>query len=209
MFLIKKVMHMCKLVIDLILPEEKIQFEMRPEFRYRETPAQKINTVLSYKNTEVKKLIHAFKYNKNYFALNICANFLAEKILEVSKNTDLANAILIPIPRSKTRLQKYGFDQCKLLCVEILKNPEIKNLKLKYESKILIHNKNYESQTKLSRKERFTNASKSFFIKNPEKILNQKIIIVDDVWTTGATLNDAEKLLKSYVSHIYKFTIAH
>ena len=180
-------------------------------FSFTKTPPAHIaHTCLSYKFPEVRSLIHAFKYDKNSSALNICADFLVEKIISISKQRNLSHSIIIPIPRSKIRLQKYGFDQCDLLCRTILKNPQIKNLNLKYKPKILIHKKEFDSQTKSNRRQRIINSQKSFLVNSPEKITSKKILLIDDVWTTGATLLDASRALKeSCVSEIIRFTIAH
>jgi competence protein ComFC len=213
MLILKKIMWLCKFLWGFVLVEDKFEFKCQPEFFYRKIPAAShpsTYTCLSYKHTEVKNLIHSFKYNKNQQALNICADFLAEKILEVSKQTNLQNYVLIPIPRSKIRLKKYGFDQCKILCQKILTKPEIKNLDLNYIPNILIHQKYFESQTKSNRRQRISNSKNTFFVRNESKIQGQKIILIDDVWTTGATLSDASRALKECgIKEIMCFTIAH
>jgi competence protein ComFC len=210
MLILKKIIWLCKFIWSLVLVEDKFEFVCRPEFFYKKIPVDIAHTCLSYKYQEVRHLIHSFKYNKNSDALNICADFLAEKILETSKQTNLQNHTLIPIPRSKIRLQKYGFDQCKILCKKILENSEIKKLNIIYEPNILIHQKHFESQTKSNRTERIKNSKNTFFIKNPDLIFKQEIILIDDVWTTGATLLDASRALKkAKVLKISCFTIAH
>ena len=210
MLLLQKIINVCKFVANLVVPEEEIIFERRPEFFDKKTPADPAVTSLNYRNAEVKKLIHAFKYDKNSSALKICADLVAKSIIEFASNESIADAILVPIPRSKLRIQKYGFNQCDLLCQEILKNSEIKKLGLVYEPKALIHLKNIETQTKLSRTDRIKNSHKSFLVNSPEKICGRKIILIDDVWTTGATILSAEKSLKEYCSEsVFKFTIAH
>lgn len=211
MLILKKIIWLCKFIWGLVVVEEKIDFKLRADFCFSKNPPDFIAyTCLSYKFPEVKSLVHSFKYNKNSIALNICADFLVEKIISISKQINLSQSILIPIPRSKIRLQKYGFDQCDLLCREILKNPQIKNLNLIYEPKILIHKKEFDSQTKSNRRQRILNSQKSFLVKTPEKISGRQIILIDDVWTTGATLLDATRALKeSTATKIVRFTIAH
>ncbi len=210
MLTLQKLIRVCKFLANLVVPEDEVVFECRPEFFWRKTPADPAYSTLSYKNPEVKKLIHAFKYHKNSTALKICANFVVKNIINFTSSENIVGAIIVPIPRSKLRTQKYGFNQCDLLCLEILKKPEIKKLNLIYEPKILIHIKSIETQTKLSRSDRIKNSNKSFLVNLPEKICGRKVILVDDVWTTGATILSAEKsLIEHGANSVFKFTIAH
>lgn len=200
----------CKFIGNLILPVEEIDFELKKEYLHTKKLNDLAYSVLSYKHEEVKKLIHAFKYDKAKKALGICSKLLLENILEVTKIMDLKYSILVPVPRAKFRHKKFGFDQCVLLCEEILKNPEIQKLNLQFESEILIHKKEFDSQTKSTRAERIKNSKNTFFVKNSEKIPKQKIILIDDVWTTGSTLLDAKRaLFQAGFREIFCFTIAH
>lgn len=210
MKIVSKLVDVCKFLLDLFIPETKIHFELKKDFLYKRKPKDISYAALKYKNKEVKELIHLFKYNKNRSALEICGALLIKKIIGVSKKVDLQNSFLIPIPRSKFRKKKFGFDQCELLCKEILKNPEIKKLNLVFMPDILIHKKEFDSQTKSNRIQRLRNSKNTFLVRNFEQVSKQKIILVDDVWTTGATLLDAKRSLRyAGFSEIFCFTIAH
>jgi ComF family protein len=202
-----KIKNVCKFFINFILPEDEKFFATSfAKSQSNEFAA----TCISYKDPKARDLIHSFKYNKNNMALNICSKLISAEILKFSKIQNIKGAIMIPIPRTKVRKQKFGFNQCELLCEQVLKNPNIIKLNLIYEPKILVHNKNFETQTKLSRQTRIQNSKESFSIKNPEKIYGSNILLIDDVWTTGATLTDAERALKeSGAKNVFKFAIAH
>lgn len=212
MNLFRKAIQICELIFDFIFPKnfkideiEKISFEeMRNEIvRAKASPSPAL-FLLSYKNPKTKLLIHALKYNKSTHSAKICAKLIAEKIPKIK------NCILIIIPRTQKRLQKFDFSQCDLIAKEIIKINEIKKINIKYERKILIHKKDSETQTKLSRKERIKNTKNSFLIKNPEKIIGKNIILIDDVFTTGATITEAKNtLLKSGAKSVITFTVAH
>lgn len=213
-----KIKTVCKFLLDFIFPVdqkfleiEKIKIEdLRTKYFYKKKPADIAITSLSYQSSTVRDLIHGLKYDKNFYASSVCAQLIAENILELSEKENISGAIIIPIPRLKSRIQKYGFNQCEILCAEILKNSEIKKLNMEYFPKILTQQKNFETQTKLSRKNRIANAEQSFSVKSPEQIVGRKIILIDDVWTTGATLLDAERALKKAgVQNVFKFAIAH
>ncbi|KKP65076.1 MAG: Phosphoribosyltransferase, partial [Candidatus Nomurabacteria bacterium GW2011_GWF2_35_12] len=60
------------------------------------------------------------------------------------------------------------------------------------------------------RRDRLKNLSDSFSVKNPEIIKDKNIILIDDVLTTGATLTEAKKILKSFgAKKVIAFTVAH
>jgi ComF family protein len=66
-----------------------------------------------------------------------------------------------------------------------------------------------QAQTGLSGAERRWNVKNAFRVKNPEKIKNKKILLVDDVFTTGATVNEcARVLVKKQASEVDVFTFA-
>lgn len=211
-----EIFKICEFVLNLFFPKnfkvgeiEKISFEeirseiVQMRWRAKASPSPAL-FLLSYKNPKTKLLIHALKYNKSTHSAKICAKLIAEKIPKIK------NCILIIIPRTQKRLQKFGFSQCDLIAKEIIKINEIKKINIKYERKILIHKKDSETQTKLSRKERIKNTKNSFLIKNPEKIIGKNIILIDDVFTTGATITEAKNiLLKSGANSVFAFTLAH
>ena len=89
----------------------------------------------------------------------------------------------------KRRLQR-GYNQSQLIA-ETISNI----LQIKIESKILYKTKNIVPQSTLNKKERKENIKGAFKIRNIEKIKNKKILIIDDIYTTGNTLNECSKIL--------------
>lgn len=211
-----KILEICELILNLIFPKnlkvlevEKFSFEDFCRLaRAQALPAPVLNSlnknityILPYKNPKTKILIHALKYEKSNYAAKICAKLISEKI------PDIEDLILIPIPRTRDRMKKFGFSQCELIAKEIIK---IKKPKIKIELNVLFHKKDFETQTKLNRQNRIKNTKNSFLIKNPEKIIDRNIILIDDVFTTGATANEARKsLLKSGAKSIFTITVVH
>lgn len=99
--------------------------------------------------------------------------------------------IIIVVPLSwKRRLQR-GYNQSQLIA-EIISSI----LQIKIESRILYKTKNIVPQSTLNKKERKENIKGAFKIKNIEKIMNNKILIIDDIYTTGSTLNECSNLLR-------------
>ncbi|OGF83331.1 hypothetical protein A3B18_00005 [Candidatus Giovannonibacteria bacterium RIFCSPLOWO2_01_FULL_46_13] len=101
------------------------------------------------------------------------------------------DALIVPIPAHINRKRGRGYNQAELLAVKLSEKVPIP-----LAPDILIKSKNTKSQTSLSGVERIFNVKNSFSVARPEFVKNKKIILVDDIITTGATLCEAAKVLK-------------
>lgn len=144
-------------------------------------------------NEEIKNLIHVFKYQswtrikKPLEQIINC--YLKNLWLE---KPNLTNFIIIPIPLHKTRKQERGFNQAELLG-EII----AEKLQLPLKINVLIKTKETKSQAELKDWEkRKENLRESFMVQQPEQIKDKNIILIDDVYTSGATINEAAKTLR-------------
>lgn len=147
----------------------------------------------------LKKLILDFKYKKNFTAGYLLADLLMELIEENYIKAD----VICYIPMSKKSIKKRGFNQCKVIANNISKKIDIpvKNY--------LIKCKDNGEQKKLSKDERIINVKGVFKVKKNCDLLNKNIILLDDVITTGATVDECEKILKkSGANKITILTIA-
>lgn len=99
--------------------------------------------------------------------------------------------IIIPVPISKKRKHERGYNQTQLIAKEIAK---ILNIKL--GNNILIKERDTKAQSKLSKKERVINIKDVFKIIDYKTIKNMKILIFDDIYTTGSTANECARVLK-------------
>lgn len=154
-----------------------------------------------------KKLIYQFKYGpylKN-LAKNL-TNILIEHFVLAKNNTEgiWQNGILIPVPLEKKKLKSRGYNQAEELAKElskILRVPLISNNLVKIRKTM--------PQMELSAKEREENLKNAFLVKNPAEITGKKIFLVDDVYTTGSTLEECAKTLKeSGVKSVWGIVIA-
>lgn len=138
----------------------------------------------------VKRAIKRIKYNFNYD--------IASELVELAsfQSVDFENFVLVPVPMHAIRQRWRGFNQA-----EILGEVIAKNLNLDYKKDLLIRTKNSHHQVGLGRQERLRSI-RGVFAENPsdstKRIVQSAkgIVIFDDVWTTGATLNEAAKVLK-------------
>ena len=146
---------------------------------------------LSYQNNLIKELIRQFKYDPFVKEL---AKPLAELIIAHLNLIDKEvwkNKILIPVPLHKKRLKQRGFNQAEEIAKELAKKLNI-SLLVNCLKKVKITS----PQAKLSEKEREKNIKGAFLTKNHNLIQGKRILLVDDVYTTGATMEEAAKVLK-------------
>ena len=178
--------------------------------------AKWIFPLYDYRYPAIKKSLWLLKYKGRKRLANVFAEIIYDKILEeLSELSILENfvePILIPIPLSSKRYRERGFNQAELICRELIKiNDSRHNTNLKLENDILIKPKNTEHQARIKdRRNRLKNIIGSFAVKNSEKIKGRNIILIDDILTTGATLNEAKKTLKQAGARkVIAFTVAH
>jgi ComF family protein len=190
----------------------------------RET-AEWVFPIYDYRHPLIKKSLWLLKYSgkkrlAKIFAENIYGKMM-EELSELSLLENFHNIILIPIPLSKKRYRERGFNQAQLICEEIIKisrrgaGGEVFTL----EKNILIKTRETEHQARIKdRSVRLKNLAGTFAVKNSlkdnqqnEKFLKGKnIILIDDITTTGATLNEARRTLKkSGARKVIAFTVAH
>ncbi|MBU0467803.1 MAG: ComF family protein [Candidatus Omnitrophica bacterium] len=151
----------------------------------------------------LKELIHKFKYDqKTQLSDQFCKlmiHFIQEYCMDIEQFD-----LIMPIPLHPARKRERGYNQSFLLASKISKSFNI-NLNIN----LLIKVKNTKNQSLLSKKERWTNITDAFKIKNPNAVKNKSILLIDDLLTTGATSSEAAKVLKiSGAKTVGVFTLA-
>ena len=144
----------------------------------------------NYDDSILQNLIHYFKY-KSFKNL---APVLGEIVAEYIENCKLKieNFVVVPIPLHPRRERQRGFNQAKLIAGIVA---EKFNWDL-FEG--LKRTKNNKPQVGLKDSgARVKNMAGCFEIQDPERVKNKDILLVDDVFTSGATMNEAVKVLKS------------
>lgn len=139
---------------------------------------------------EIRSKILDYKFNDKPYIYKTFAKIIIknEKICGFLRKYD----IIIPIPIHKKRKNTRGYNQSELISKEIVK----KFTNLKIETNVIIKDKNTIPQSLLNKKERNENVRNVYIIKNTEKINNKKVLLLDDIYTTGSTVNECSKLLK-------------
>jgi ComF family protein len=97
----------------------------------------------------------------------------------------------VPVPIHKKRLKKRGYNQSSLIAKAVAKA-----LKVKFINNLLYKIKNTVPQSSLSEKERKLNVRRAYIVRNSQMIKDKIVLLIDDIYTTGATVEECSKELK-------------
>jgi len=156
----------------------------------------------------LKELIHQFKYKQKKYLANPLGKLLVDFVEEYLREERFD--YIVPIPLEKTRQKKRGYNQAELLARilgEAVNKPILTNL--------VRRRKKTKPQFGLNKEERFENLSGAFEIPESVKedvatIAEKTVLLLDDLATTGATLDECAKVLKrAGVSEVYALVLAH
>lgn len=140
------------------------------------------------KNGKVQKLLHHLKYGRCPEVGELAARWYANGLLDAGY--DQSFDIVIPVPLHKEKQRRRGYNQCDSIAkgmAEILGIP--------WSNAVLVKEKNTQSQTKKNRMARFTSADSVYKVCNGGLIKDKKVLVVDDIITTGATIGSCSQLL--------------
>ena len=119
---------------------------------------------------------------------------LGKALAEVLESNEISQKIdvIIPIPLYKSDKRQRGFNQAELIAKEVGRILKI-NISADNVEKI----RKTKAQKTLTKKERKVNLKNAFEVKSPEKIKGKRVLLIDDVCTTGSTLTNITKLLRN------------
>lgn len=169
------------------------------------TPIYSFLSPFQYEDETIRNLIHALKYNR----VQKIAVHLGELLCRYSDAFGVAfpsETIVIPIPLHPWRERRRGFNQSALiarcLCEE--------NSNLSCNTALLFRVKNTKPQIELSHTERTKNLTGSFAVRNLDMVRDKTILLLDDVKTTGSTIEEAARTLKEAgAKRVWAMTVAH
>jgi ComF family protein len=133
------------------------------------------------KGAKVQNLIHNLKYNGRTDVGVLLGNMLGERLITSTLYKDID--LIIPVPLHHKKYKHRGYNQCTFIAEGIAEKMEIA-----FSEENLIRSTSTESQTKKNRYNRYENMQDVFKVSTPTYIAGKHILLVDDVITTGATL---------------------
>lgn len=153
-------------------------------------------------NGEIRNTILNYKFNEKSYIYDVFVNFLKnnQKICVQIKKYD----IIVSVPISKERLKQRGYNQSELLAKKIAKM-----LQMQFSKDVLIKIKNNKIQSELNKQDRRKNVQNVYITKKQKEINSKKILLVDDIFTTGNTANECARILmENSAKNVGIFTIA-
>jgi len=153
-----------------------------------------------HKDSLVMNLMHALKYKGKQEVGEVLGKMAAGEL----RNTEFLNGVdfIVPVPLHTSKFKKRGYNQCSSICKGISELTAIPVLE-----HALIRTRANPSQTRKSRFDRYKNTDE-LFITSPELAPNSIILLVDDVVTTGSTLESCVKPLLAEKCEVRVFTLA-
>lgn len=136
----------------------------------------------------VRKTLLEYKFNSKPYI----SNFFSYEILKSKKvyeNLKLCD-IIVPVPMDKKKLRKRGYNQAELISKILSQKARI------VEENLLEKTRHTETQSLLENEARKKNVENAFCIKNPELVKDRRVVVFDDIFTTGATANEISRILK-------------
>jgi len=153
------------------------------------------------KGSNSQNIVHAIKYKNNRLLANEMGRRIAQKLL-LKKNINLPD-VFISVPLHPKKEFIRGYNQGSLIAQGITEE-----ILIPFHNKILIRNVFTETQTKKGKFERWSNVETVFEVKNPEKWEGKHLCIVDDVITTGSTLEACIRVLQASIPGVKVSVVA-
>ena len=154
--------------------------------QYKNAYFDKLVSVFQYQGM-IRNKILSFKFNNKTYLGKAFAYYISFLL----KNENIFFDLIIPVPIHYKRFFERGYNQSIILAQNISKS-----FNIKCETKILLKIFNSKAQSLLKLKDRRNNVLNTYKVKNKSKVLGKTILLVDDIFTTGATTNECSKVLK-------------
>jgi len=152
-----------------------------------------------YFEGSLREAVHQFKYRPCRSLGKPLGEWMATKVRLI---TDLD--LVMPVPLHAGRLKERGFNQALLLAHQMC---EAHHIPLSCDN--LYRTRPTRPQVELSGAERIRNVAGAFALRRPEEVANRRLVLVDDVFTTGATMNECSEVLKrAGAAQVTAFTLA-
>lgn len=181
----------------------KCYYQIKNELKFEIVKEEKFKLYfIGHHENAIRKLLLKFKFSDSAYLANLFIEILC-------KNNDFVQKIkqydiIIPAPMHSENKKKRGYNQTELLAEEIERRLEIPCV-----SNVLVKDIQNKKQSQLGEKERKENVKNVYKLENEKLIYNKKILLLDDIFTTGSTVKECIKTInKTKVKKIDALVIA-
>ena len=153
-------------------------------------------------NEYSRGLVHALKYEGADYVARYMGELMAQRFTLFKELADVD--LVLPVPLFKKRQVQRGYNQSELLARAFCDKTG-----LTLDTASLVRVRDTGSQTKLGRQARVENMKEAFLVPNPVAVKSKTVLLIDDVATTGSTLEScAQALRRAGAKHVVAFTFA-
>lgn len=194
--------------IELLDPAEFLSKAQKPDVALKD----EVLSFFLYKDPLVKAAILEVKSYANRKITKLLGRVIYELLVAELEDLDMfenfKEPLLLPIPMTQKSIRERGWNQCELIVDAV--NTTSCGKTFKTSSKLLVKIKKTGDQVGKGRKERFENLAQCFSVSNPSAVRGRNVIVLDDITTTGATLQEAKRaLLEAGARRVLLVAIAH
>jgi ComF family protein len=143
----------------------------------------------------LRELIHLLKYGGVRPAANVLGRMLAEAIAVLEPEFPADPVAVVPVPLHRTKLRQRGFNQAELIARAAVKVSPAQD-RLRLCAGVLERKRETASQIGLTMHQRRENLRGAFGVAQHELVQGREVLVVDDVYTTGATVSECARVLR-------------
>jgi ComF family protein len=156
----------------------------------------------------LRELIHLLKYGRVLPAANVLGRMLWEAIAALEPEMASGTVTVIPVPLYRAKFRQRGYNQAELIARAAMKiNPTRDHFRLCVAG--LVRKRETSSQTGLTAHQRRANLRGAFAVAQPAEVKGHEVLVVDDVYTTGATASECSRILhRAGASKVWVATVA-
>jgi ComF family protein len=162
-------------------------------------------------DTGLREMIHLLKYERVRPAANVLGRMLAEAIEPLEGDWEGRVPVMIAVPLHAEKMRQRGFNQSELIAASALRSLRRKELmpELSLNITALIRRRATESQIGMSIEQRQANIRGAFKVVRADQVADRDVLLVDDVFTTGATVSECTRVLRrAGAVNVYVATVA-
>jgi ComF family protein len=192
-----------KCIVDL--PKTNLHLQKHGPIVNKVANLKKLKHAIAYlkfvKCGRVQRLMHKIKYQDLYEVSELLGIWYGKDLRSIGMDKDID--IILPVPLHKSKLKSRGYNQSSYFASGLSQS-----LERPWSDDTVSRVVKSTTQTKKSKVERWENVSGIFKVEKPELVKDMHVLLVDDVMTTGSTIEACGMELENYCSAISVATIA-